>query len=87
MENLAEVEARIGIAQRESTITQADIKGAIVELAWHLKKEGYSQSAIENYPKYLRLLVKYGADLYNPENVKEVIANQETWETRAKYLR
>ena len=62
------------------------IMGKIVEVAWHLKKEGYSQSTIFSYPKCLKLLVKYGANLYDPENVKDVIANRETWGNGSKLM-
>ncbi|MBS7635298.1 site-specific integrase [Candidatus Bathyarchaeota archaeon] len=43
-----------------------------------MKKQGYANSTIESRVKLLKRLVKLGANLYDPESVKEVIA-QQTW--------
>jgi integrase len=86
--NLAEVESRQEAAQRESTkpnFDSATIKGKIVEYAWWLKKEGYAESTIEMRTRNLRRLVKLGANLYDPESVKEVIANQ-SWCVNTKAI-
>jgi len=66
--------------------SEAEIKGKIVEVMWQLKKDGYSVSTIYSYSKYLRLLMKYEANLYDPESVKDVIAMQETWGTSSKLM-
>jgi integrase len=73
--NLTEV-ARQEQAQREGTTQTADIKGKIVEYAWWLKKEGYSETTIVGRSKLLRILHKRGADLYDPESIKATIAKQ-----------
>jgi len=85
--NLVETESQIEKRAAGATkITEADIKGKIVETAWRLKKEGYSPSTISTYPKFLRLLVRHGANLYDPESVKEVIAEREAWGTTSKIM-
>jgi integrase len=88
MKNLVKVMSRIQKQAAGATAkpSEADIKGKIVEVAWRLKKDGYSRSTIYNYPKYLKLLIKYGANLYYPESVKDVIATRETWGTSSKLM-
>jgi len=65
-----------------------DVKGKIVEFLWWMKKEGYRPSTIESRVKMIRTLFDRGADLFYPEKVKEVIAEQETWNdsTKAKVV-
>jgi len=84
--NLATVETRQNQAAGATTPEQADIQGKIIEVAWQLKKEGYSPATIYLYPKYLKMLVKRGANLYDPGSVKDVIAKQEKWEPRSKAM-
>jgi len=55
----------------------AEVKGKILEFAWWLKKQGYKESTITSKVKLLKVLVRRGADLSDPESVKEVIARQE----------
>src|SRR3990170_2926571 len=90
MINLAEVETRTqekaAGATTKSKPDSADIQGKIIETAWCLKREGYAESTIMNYPKYLRWLVKHGANLYDPENVKDVIARMEKWSPASKLI-
>ena len=86
---MAEVETRIekaaGAATR-STPSQTDVQGKIIEAVWQLKKNGYSESTIHHYSEYLRMLLKRGANLYDPESVKEVIARQENWGSSSKLI-
>ncbi|MCW4046853.1 MAG: tyrosine-type recombinase/integrase [Candidatus Bathyarchaeota archaeon] len=73
--NLTEI-TRTEQAQREGTQQTADIKGKIVEYSFWLLKQGYSKYTIQGRTKILKRLVKLGANLYDPENVKEAIAKQ-----------
>ena len=41
-----------------------------------MKKNGYADSTIESRVKILQVLARRGADLYDPESVKDVIARQ-----------
>ena len=56
-----------------------DTKGKIIEFSWWLKKEGYAESTIRIRSRILKRLVRLGADLYDPENVKDVIASRSSW--------
>jgi integrase len=51
-----------------------DTKGLIVQFLAYLQKEGRSPET--RYPNIIRRLSKLGADLHNPESVKEVIGKQ-----------
>ena len=51
-----------------------DAKGLITKFMAYLEREGYSAGI--GYPDTLRHLVKDGANLLDPENVKTVIAQQ-----------
>jgi integrase len=62
--------------------SQADIKGKIVEYAWWMKKQGYSDVTIRVNVSALRTLINRGAKLDEPETVKETIAKQNWSETR-----
>ena len=79
--NLIGVESRLEKAAGATTTT----KGKIVEFAWWLKKQGYSQRSVQTYSKRLKRLLNLGANLTDPENVKEVIAQQE-WDENTKLL-
>ncbi|MEM3041687.1 MAG: hypothetical protein QXG97_06670, partial [Nitrososphaerota archaeon] len=66
--------------QREATM---DVKSILFQYAWWLKKEGYAESTISTRTKILKILSKRGADLQNPDSVKEVISRQE-WSNKRK---
>jgi len=74
--NLTEVETRTKKALREST---NNTKSLVFQFAWCMKKQGYAEGTIETYVIILKVLKRRGADLNNPEIVKEVIAKQQTW--------
>jgi integrase len=65
----------------DSTTPQqtATIKGKIVEFLWHLEKENRSKRTIRTYNCYLGMLLRAGADLRNPESIKDITAKQESW--------
>ncbi len=50
-----------------------------------MKKEGYKEDTITRYSKVLRILKSRGADLTNPESIKDKIASQ-TWQDGAKQI-
>jgi integrase len=76
--NLAEV-ARQEQAQREGALQTVDIKGKIVQFLWYMEKENRSKRTIASYGRYLDMLMKIGADLLDPESVKEKVVKQEKW--------
>jgi len=69
-----------GPQMRETT---SDLKSILFNFAWHLKKRGYADSTIQSQTKILRVLARRGADLYEPESVKGVIAKQ-NWSSSRK---
>ena len=67
---------------REATEQTADAKGKILEFAWWMKKQGYAEGTIVGRTKILTVLTKRGANLYDPETVKETISQQNWSEGR-----
>lgn len=61
----------------QNRMTLEAFKGKLVEFAFHLKKQGRSESTIKTQCGNLRTLYNIGADLNNPESVKEVVALRE----------
>jgi integrase len=71
---LNDKEARQELAQREGSATLSQQK--IVEFIWYMKKNGRKESTILGRVKLIKRLSKLGADLYDPESIKRVIAEQ-----------
>lgn len=64
-----------------------DIKGRIIEYLWHLKKQGRRPNTQLAHQKVLYRLAKHGANLSDPESVKETIANENVEEsTKLQYV-
>ena len=66
--------------------TQADVKGKIVEHAFWMQKEGYAESTITRRIRFLKTIINKGANLQDPESVKETLARQLTWQTKTKEI-
>jgi len=82
--NLAEI-TRQEPASREGTKQNAlEQKSRMAELAWALKKANYADETIRMVNSALRTLVARGADISNPETVKETIARQNWSENRRR---
>jgi len=63
------------------TRTQERAAGAtndaqLFNYAWELKKQGLRESSIQTYTRYLSALKRRGANLLDPESVKDAIARQ-----------
>ena len=56
-----------------------DTTGKIIEFAWKMQKEGYGKETIRGNCGCLRALTVRGADLADPESVKEVLAKEHQW--------
>jgi len=81
--NLAEVETRTQEKAAGATATtQADIKGRIIEYGFYMLKNGYRESTISMRTRLMQTLAKRGANILDPESVKEVIAQQPWSESR-----
>jgi integrase/predicted RNA-binding Zn-ribbon protein involved in translation (DUF1610 family) len=49
-----------------------------------MQRQGYKTSTCEAYAKRIKILLRKEADLWNPENIKGIIAKQKTWGTGFK---
>lgn len=81
--NLTTVEPQIKNAAGATPTTQADAKGAIISFAFWLKKNGYAETTIHTATNNLSILVRKGADLFEPERVKDIVALQ-SWTDATK---
>jgi len=73
MINLAEV-TRQETAAGATLLDKATLKGLLVQYAFWIQKEGYAEDS--RYRDCIRMLINAGANLRDPENVKEVIAKR-----------
>jgi integrase len=67
-----------------STTTQADVRGKIVEYCFYMQKQGYAESTIRLNRTALKVLTARGANLLDPESVKEVVSRQKAWSQNRK---
>jgi len=67
------------MAQREGTAGKKDITGRIINYVWQLRKRAYADATTRNYGYLLKALVQRGADLQDPESVKEILARIQDW--------
>jgi integrase len=72
--NLAATETKT--VAGETGKTQQGAKGKILEFAWHLKKNGLAVSTIKRYIQSCNTLISLGANIFDPEDVKGIIAKQ-----------
>jgi len=79
---LAEVKSRT--EERAAGATATDTKSLLFQYAWYLKKEGYAESTIKPRLCLLKILARRGANLLDPESVKEAIARQDAWCNKRK---
>ncbi|MGQ9744331.1 MAG: tyrosine-type recombinase/integrase, partial [Candidatus Bathycorpusculaceae bacterium] len=63
-----------------------DAASRILEYAWALKKQGYAGTTIEGRVKILKRLVRLGANLCDPESIKEAIAKNNCSEARKELM-
>ena len=76
--NMASTQKTKICAEKERTPTENEIKAApqIEKLLIQLENDGKAQATIRNYRKYLKILLVNGADLFDPENTKSVLAKK-----------
>jgi len=77
---LAKVETRK--QERAAGATKPDkatVKGKVINFLWWMEKQGYAKVTIRGYGSCLRALLHRGADLLNPESVKETLAKEKAW--------
>ena len=61
----------------------SETKSLLVQYSWFLKKRGNAITTIESRVRILRTLAKRGANLIDPESIKEAIVDQ-TWVAKRK---
>ena len=61
-------------------------RGKIIEHGFWMQKEGYAESTISRRIRLLGTLVNKGANLKDPDSVKETIAKQQNWTTKTKQI-
>jgi integrase len=87
MINLAEVESRTqekaAGATPKTRPSEETTRGLIAQYAYWLEKEAHT---VPTYLNQLKRLAKKGANLLDPEDVKSVIAKQQTWNKSTKML-
>jgi integrase len=65
---------------------EQESRGKIIEHGFWMQKEGYAESTISRRIRLLGTLVNKGANLQDPESVKETIAKQANWATKTKEI-
>ena len=83
MINLATVETR---TREKAAGATTDQKSLLFNFAWWMTREGYKESTIERRVRILKVLASRGADLLEPESVKDHIAMQKNWTSAGKEI-
>ena len=68
----------------KTSYCKSNLDADIIDHIWWMKKQGYKESTIISRDVKLKRLVRLGANLNNPESVKEVIAKQTLWKESMK---
>jgi integrase/ribosomal protein L37AE/L43A len=76
VKNLAAIEPLKEGPAGATTLYDADLKGKIVQYLCYMERQGYAEATAQTYFKILQMLAKNGANLSEPESVKEAIAKQ-----------
>jgi len=83
--NLTAVEPqKNGLAGATKQLTDLGID--VTKYLGHLQRENKSKKTLSSYETYLGMLTKIGADLFDPESVKEKIGKQESWQDNTKRM-
>jgi len=80
VEKTEEKSGRAGATQ----ISQPDVKGKILEYCFHMQRQGYSEATIRLHRTALKVLADRGANLFDPESVKQTITWQKWSENRRR---
>jgi len=74
----AKLEAKnLESAQGSKTCVEKTQHGLVVDFQWKMKKRGLSDVTISNRTTWLNELLRFGADLKNPDSVETVLATEE----------
>ena len=64
---------------KNNSTSDSNLKNKLVEFSWWMKKEGYKEDTIKGKTKLIQIMCNRGANLYDPDSIKAVIAQQQTW--------
>jgi integrase len=76
--NLNATETKTVAGERKDA---ADLKGKLVQFAWHLQKQNYTPDTVRDYSVGMRALVHNNVDVGDPEKVKEFLVGFKRSET------
>jgi integrase len=79
--NLAAEQETIEVPRRN----EVDLKGAIVDFLWQLKKQNRSEDTIKAYGYALNTLINIGVNPYDPQSFLETMPSQTQWSETRKY--
>ncbi len=65
--------------------SKVELKGAIVEFLWQLKRQNRSEDTITAYGYSLEVIVQHGINLFDPQNFIDVMAKQDQRTDTRKY--
>jgi integrase len=68
----------------KSLLDQQTLKGKLLEFEFWMQKQGYAEQTVKHRVVRLTMLARRGANLLDPETVKNVIALQKTWSEGTK---
>ena len=83
--NLSQQNTRQKRAAGATKPTNAEVKGKIIEYLWWMKKQGYAKSTVKVAAQSLKHLANEGANLFDPESIKDVLASHENWTNNYKH--
>jgi len=77
------------LGPEQTTIQQVpermeDVKGKLVQFAWRLQQDGYAFETVRVNSSCLKALINRGANLADPESVKEALAREQNWSPARK---
>lgn len=59
--------------------SNSNLKNKLLEFSWWMKKEGYKEDTIRGKTILIKIMCERGANLYDPDSIKTVIAQHPNW--------
>ncbi|HLN88699.1 MAG TPA: hypothetical protein VK253_01395, partial [Candidatus Binatia bacterium] len=77
------IQKKLVVPQKE-TIDIKDLRGAVIDFVFYLQQQEKAETTQKNYGYNLDYLINYGANLFDPFSVKDVLVNKLKDETTHK---
>jgi len=74
----AEMQQQTQTKNAQNGMVKQEFRGILLQFMFYMKKQGFSESTITTRAGSIRALYYKGADLFNPESVKEAVAFAKT---------